>query len=178
VNEWGYICASDEDAIGSKKAMKVNDFGITFHHFGLAVREPQSAFLYLKSLDYSVGEEVYDPLQRVNLAMCHHEEMPDIEVIWPGNEPSPIDTMLKREDSRIYHLCYTTDDPDVTIARMLAAGLSVLPVTKPEPAVLFGGLFVSFYVVEGIGLIELIEKKSADACVSKPIVDVDDANDA
>ncbi len=136
--------------------MVLNHLGLKFHHFGLAVRTPATAFRYLKALGYREGTPVYDPLQRVNLAMCYHADMPDVEVIWPGDEPSPIDKLIKRSGSMIYHLCYTTDDPEAALEAMAAAGLDVLPVSQPEPAVLFGGRPVSFYVVADVGLIELI----------------------
>ena len=36
------------------------------------------------------------------------------------------------------------------------AGLEVMPIGVPKPAVLFGGLAVSFYSVDELGIIELI----------------------
>jgi hypothetical protein len=127
-----------------------------FHHFGLAVHAPESAFDYLAALGYSVGESVFDPLQGVNLAMCHHPDMPAVELIWPGNSPSPIDALLKRNDALIYHLCYTTDDAAASLAALEARKLRVLNVAGVKPAVLFGGVAVSFHHVGGVGLIELI----------------------
>lgn len=130
--------------------------GLRFHHFGLAVQEPEPAFLYLRTLGYREGRQVFDPLQRVNLAMRHHATMPDVEVIWPGNEPSPIDRLVKRMGSLIYHVCYECTGPDSALAALEAAGLEVVPVSPPTPAVLFGGREVSFYTISGIGLVELL----------------------
>jgi hypothetical protein len=130
--------------------------GVRFHHCGLAVRSPEHSFRYLAALGYTEGAVEYDPLQRVNVAMRHHAEMPDVEVIWPGDGPSPIDRFIKGQDSMIYHLCYTTADAAATIVSLERAGLQVCAVSEPRPAVLFGGLDVSFHLVEGIGLIELI----------------------
>ncbi len=130
--------------------------GLKFHHFGLAVREPGSAFRYLKALGYTEGMAIFDPLQRVNVAMRYHDNMPDVEIIWPGAGPSPIDNLIKLNGSMIYHLCYTTDDPDAALAGLAAAGLDVLPIGVPQPAVLFGGREVSFYSVNQVTLIELI----------------------
>lgn len=134
----------------------MNTFGLTFHHFGLAVQDPKQAFSFLQALGYEEGVSMFDPLQGVNLAMCSHAEMPDVEVIWPGPKPSPIDGILKRKDSMIYHLCYTTDNPSVSLTKMEEAGLAVLPTTEPRAAILFGGREVSFYFIAGFGLIELI----------------------
>lgn len=132
------------------------EFGFRFHHFGLVVRAPEPAFRYLDALGYRAGHQVFDPLQRAHVAMRHHAQMPDVEVIWPGDAPSPVDRMVKRGEGRIYHLCYTADDPQGAIGALEAAGLEVLPISEPVPALLFGNAPVSFHHVEGFGLIELI----------------------
>jgi hypothetical protein len=137
----------------------VNSFGVQFHHFGLAVRSPERAFAYLRALGYSDGEAIYDPLQKVNLALCRHSEMPDVELIWPADGPSPLDNLIRRGGgSMIYHLCYTTRDPAASIVAMEAAGLEVMPVSPPQPAVLFGGREVSFFSILDVGMIELIHE--------------------
>jgi hypothetical protein len=136
----------------------LNTFGLTFEHFGLAVRTPSAAFMFLGALGYSEGRQVYDVLQRVNLAMRYHREMPAVEVIWPGDGPSPIDGLIKKRGSLIYHLCYASDDPEGAVKRMESAGLAVLSVVPPTPAVLFDGRNVSFYNVGEFGLIEIIER--------------------
>ncbi|MBV8666299.1 MAG: VOC family protein [Burkholderiaceae bacterium] len=127
-----------------------------FHHFGLAVHTPEDAFRYLAALGYTEGAVEYDPLQRVNVAMRHHAHMPDVEVIWPQEKPSPIDNIIKGRDSMIYHLCYCAPDAEATLRSLEQAGLQVHTVSEPKPAVLFGGLPVSFHLVSGIGVIELI----------------------
>jgi hypothetical protein len=134
----------------------MNQYGLQFHHFGLAVKSPEAAFRYLKDLGYRAGSTCYDPLQKVNLAMRHHNQMPDVEVIWPGHEPSPIDRMLKSSDSMIYHLCYTSTDVEASLAALEAANLEVLPLSMAQPALLFDGLQVSFYSITGVGIIEII----------------------
>jgi hypothetical protein len=144
----------------------MNKFGLAFHHFGLAVRDPTQAFVYLAALGYREGETCFDPHQRVNLAMRHHDAMPDVEVIWPGDVPSPIDKMLKQSDSKIYHLCYTSDDVTASVAAIEAAGLEVLPISEPAQAPLFGGLEVSFYAISQCGVIEIIQSTGHNASVS------------
>jgi hypothetical protein len=95
-------------------------------------------------------------LQRVNLAMRHHAIMPDVEVIWPGEEPSPIDKLIKKTGSMIYHLCYTCSDVEGALAAFSIAGIDIVTVSPPTPAVLFGGEKVSFHYVSGFGLIEIL----------------------
>lgn len=136
----------------------MNLFGLTFDHFGLAVREPTAARVYLRGLGYEERNKVFDPLQQVNVAMFCHGTMPDVEVIWSGDGPSPIDRILKRNDSTVYHLCYASSDPQRSIAAMEAEGLQVMTVVDARPALLFGGDLVSFHYVGRFGLIELIQR--------------------
>ena len=134
----------------------MNRFGLTFHHLGLAVPSTVEAVQFLSLLGYRHGPVVFDPLQKVNLSMCWSDSMPDIELVWPGDEPSPIDRMLKRGGPLVYHFCYATADAAASLAGMAAEGIEVLELAPPQPAVLFGGRAVSFHSVAGFGLIELI----------------------
>lgn len=141
------------------------DFGLRFHHLGLAVAEPTTAFHFLSALGYIEGAAVFDPLQGVNLSLRCHATMPNVEVIWPGEGPSPIDRMIRR-GPMIYHLCYVTSDADASIAAMVAAGFDVVCVSSPKPALLFGGIPVSFHSVDQFGLVELIHGEPAvESCV-------------
>jgi hypothetical protein len=139
-----------------------NRFGLNFHHFGLAVRDPDDAFHYLQSLGYTVSSTVYDPLQRVNLALCCHPEMPRVEVVWPGEDPSPIDKMIQRHSGLVYHLCYTAESPERAVTAIAQAGLNIVAASMPKEAVLFGGQEVSFFFVENVGLIEIIRGNPAE----------------
>ena len=137
--------------------MRDNRFGLNFHHFGLAVRNPDDAFRYLQSLGYTVSATVHDPLQRVNLALCSHPEMPRVEVVWaPGADPSPIDKMIQRHSGLVYHLCYTAESPERAVTAIERAGLNIVAASTSKEAVLFGGREVSFFFVENVGLIEII----------------------
>lgn len=134
----------------------MNQFGLEFHHFGLAVRDPEMSFKYLSALGYREGSTCFDAHQRVNLAMRHHATMPDVEVIWPGDGPSPIDKIIKQRGSMIYHLCYTSNDVGNSLAAIESAGLELLPISEPAAAPLFDGLEVSFYNITDFGVIEII----------------------
>jgi hypothetical protein len=129
---------------------------LRFHHIGLAVSEPEPAFRFLAFQGYIAGNQVFDPLQGVNLAMRHHETMPDFEVIWPGDEPSPIDKMIKRHGTLMYHCCYEATDIAAALQAIADSGFDAVAVSPPKPAILFGGREVSFYMIDGFGLIELL----------------------
>ena len=138
----------------------MQELGLTFHHLGLAAREPEAALKVLRTLGYSCSETIFDPEQNVRLAMCDHPAMPSVEVISPGSDgKTPVDRLVAKHGGGIvYHLCYTTRDLAASLAAMQKNGLHATCVAPPTPAVLFGGERVSFYLLDGIGLIEIIEK--------------------
>jgi len=115
----------------------------------------------LSAVGYSVQPAVYDPRQGVNVMMCDHTCMPSIEVIWAEGGQTPLSNMLKTRDALVYHLCYSADNVPNALADMAKLGLRITSVGEPKPAVLFGGDLVSFYLVHGFGLIELIHAGSA-----------------
>lgn len=130
---------------------------LQFHHFGLAVRRPEEARIFVSELGYCLGEPVFDPAQNVHLQLCTHESHPAVEIIWPGNAGGPIDKLAQRHASGIvYHVCYETDHLDAALAQL--AKLRMVCISPPTPAPLFGGRPVSFYNVVGIGLVEILEQ--------------------
>ena len=135
----------------------MKDYGLRFHHLGLAVRQPEPALRFLKGLGYEIGEPVFDSRQNVNLVMCAHETMPDVEVICPAQGESPIDGILQRHDAMIYHSCFVTENLEVSLDAMTQAGHRLFCVSPPTEAVLFRGRRVSFHRVRGFGTIEIIE---------------------
>lgn len=131
---------------------------LAFHHFGLAVRQPDEAIKFLEALGYSLGKPIYDAHQNVHLMMGTHASQPAVEIIYPGTDKGPIDRLVQRHTSGIiYHLCYVTGNLSATLAQFEAAGLKALCISPPKPALLFNGRKVSFYNVTGMGLIELLE---------------------
>ena len=131
---------------------------LKFHHFGLAVRRPDEARKFVAGIGYELGGLVFDPAQNVHLQLCTHPEHPAVEIVWPGNTGGPVDKLAQRHPSGIiYHLCYETDHLDAALAGFEAEGLSVICISPPQPAPLFGGRPVSFYNVVGMGLIEILE---------------------
>jgi catechol 2,3-dioxygenase-like lactoylglutathione lyase family enzyme len=139
-----------------------NPFGLRFHHLGLAVRRPPDAIRFLGLLGYEIGTPVFDPLQSVNLILCKHDgAMPDVEVIYPGETKSPVDSLVQaRPDGIVYHVCYVTTNLSATLAAMEQNGVRALCVVRPTPAILFGGCPVSFYNIVGLGLCEIIEDQN------------------
>lgn len=138
----------------------MQSYGLTFDHFGLATRDAEKTLAFLRGLGYMTPGAVHDPLQRVNLVLCHHAAMPAVEVIFEADDAGPLDAILAQQPQSIYHLCFRSRDLVATLDVIRAAGLRVMVVSPPKPAVLFGGRPVSFYMVRGFGLIEIIEGMS------------------
>ena len=145
---------------GMSETIGPNRWGLTFHHVGLAVENTEPATRFLAGLRYEIGPMVYDPQQNVNLRMCAHQLMPDVEIISRATGKSPLDKLLSaRREGLIYHLCYTSRNLEITLQTLEAEKeLRVLTISKPKEAVLFNGRRVSFHLITGIGLIEILDE--------------------
>ena len=138
-------------------------FGLEFHHFGLAVKEPSQATKFLEGLGYKQERSVFDQLQNVNFILCNHENMPAVEIIYPASAGvAPVDNLLaRRPEGIIYHLCYISRDLEDSLKRMGKSGLTVREVVAPIPASFFADNFISFHMIAGVGLIEIISKNDS-----------------
>ena len=136
----------------------MNQFGLAFHHLGLATTAPELAKRFLLGQGYHVVNELYDEYQKVNLIMCSHDSQPDIEIVFPADEKGPLDKVLSNNSAHIYHTCYTSKNVEASINQLKASGLRVLPIVQSKPAPLFNHANVSFYMVKGFGLIEVLEE--------------------
>jgi methylmalonyl-CoA/ethylmalonyl-CoA epimerase len=135
----------------------VEGYGLHFHHFGLAVRKMASTLAVLRGLGYQCDEPVYDELQEVNLVWCEHDDMPAVELVSPTGAPGPVDKILEQSAESVYHLCFSSDSIERSLAAMKDDGIRVIPVVDTKPAVLFQNRLVGFYQVKGLGLIEIVE---------------------
>jgi hypothetical protein len=137
---------------------RLDRFGLRFDHFGLAVSEPKRACAFLADLGYEIGPHVHDPLQNVNLIFCRSTSMPAVELIFPAGSPGPLDSILVGRTELIYHLCFECESEANSIAAMKESGHRIVCVSPQKPAALLGGRPVSFYLVRGFGLIEVVER--------------------
>jgi len=132
---------------------------LKFHHIGIAVKNFEQIAAYY----YSVGYEKYnksivrDELQVVDLMLLVHDAHPNIELVKPYNENSPINNYLKNDDVAMYHFCYEVDSFSGVINE-LKKNFRVFNVSKPKPAILFDNRLVAFYYIHGVGLIELLKE--------------------
>jgi methylmalonyl-CoA/ethylmalonyl-CoA epimerase len=134
----------------------MNQYGLKFHHFGLATREEKESLRFLKKLNYVIGKTTFDPEQLVNLTFCSHETEPSVEVVSKAVDDGPLDSILENKNASVYHLCYTCDSLELTLSAMREDGLRVIEISKNKPAIIFDGKLVSFYFIKNFGLVEFI----------------------
>ena len=132
---------------------------LKFHHIGIAVSDFEKITSFYCSIGYKKSNEsiIRDELQVVDLMLLIHDAHPNIELVKPINEKSPINNYLKDSDVAIYHFCYEVDSFSDVIKK-LKKNFRIFNVSKPKPAILFDNRLVAFYYIHGVGLIELLEK--------------------
>ena len=130
---------------------------IEFHHFGLAVNDFKDASKFYTNLGYQVTTPIIDPLQNVELAMCTLQGAPSVELVRPVDDQSPIVNLLKKNGEMIYHTCYELEDVERDL-KVLFAENRALCVVEPKSAILFDNREVSFYYVNNVGLVEVLQK--------------------
>jgi len=132
---------------------------LKFHHIGIAVSDFEKIASYYCSIGYKKSNEsiIRDELQVVDLILLIHDVHPNIELVKPFNEKSPINNYLKGSDVAIYHFCYEVNSFSDVIKK-LKKNFRIFNVSKPKPAILFNNRLVAFYYIHGVGLIELLEE--------------------
>jgi methylmalonyl-CoA/ethylmalonyl-CoA epimerase len=131
---------------------------LTFNHMGIAVSDFDKSLKFYSLLGYQKMHPVIirDKLQGVDLIMLTHDSLPNIELVRPYSEKSPVNNYLKEHDTEIYHLCYEVESFD-NVLKELKKNLRVINVSEPKPAILFDNRLVAFYFIKGVGLIELLK---------------------
>jgi methylmalonyl-CoA/ethylmalonyl-CoA epimerase len=83
---------------------------LTFHHVGLATKSLDRARAMFEALGYHVSEPEYVPSQRVRVSFVTRDGQPTVELIEPVDPQSPVQTVLDKVGSTVYHLCFSTCD--------------------------------------------------------------------
>ena len=68
-----------------------------------------------------------------------------------------INNYLKKNNEMIYHVCYEINDSEEDLRRIFGKNRAIC-VSTPKPAILFDNRLVSFYYINDVGLIELLQK--------------------
>jgi hypothetical protein len=132
---------------------------LLFHHLGLLTDELHAAGKRLERLGYRLGEKIEDPLQKATLQMCEPiAGGANIELVCPHSENDGLSRLLKRRGDYMYHICFsasTFQEAESVIRLDNSDRISL--VSEPKPAILFNNLRVAFYLVSGLGLVEILE---------------------
>lgn len=131
--------------------------GVTFHHFGLALKDFSKALRFYTHIGYQCTTPVIDPIQRVELVFCTAQGHPAVELIKPIDKQSPIHSYLNKANEWIYHTCYELDHIERD-GPALFAQVRAICVSPPKPAILFNHRLVAFYYINDVGLIEVLQR--------------------
>lgn len=138
----------------------LSDDNVIFDHIGLLTKNPDGASKSLSILGFSISDSLFDSNQGAYLRMA---QSPDshtkIEIISPCDDESALNSLLRHRNDYMYHSCFRVQSVKKILNRLRHFNLRVTEMSKPKPAVMFDGDLVSFYVIEGIGLVEFIESK-------------------
>jgi methylmalonyl-CoA/ethylmalonyl-CoA epimerase len=137
---------------------------LSLHHVGFVVAAIAPAIEgFLRSLNASWDQRIFeDPLQKVKVAFLTTKPGdPQIELVEPAGDSSPVRTFLHERGGGLHHFCYETDHLETELKAFRSRrGLLVRP---PMPAVAFGGRRIAWLVTRESLLVELLETTPAGA---------------
>lgn len=127
--------------------------GRPFHHIGIACADIDAATRFVQQAFHIVSDSgtIFDPEQRANVRLFNEGQPGAVELV-----SGPVVASFVRRRISYYHVCYTTEDLEATLAESKRVGAMVL--SPPKPAVLFGGRRVAF-VHTPFGLVEFLEDR-------------------
>jgi methylmalonyl-CoA/ethylmalonyl-CoA epimerase len=128
-----------------------------FDHIGVAATTLKAGREVLRAVlgivDWSA--EFTDPLNHIYCQFGRDASGTCYEIIAPLDEQSPIAKTVRTRRDTLHHVAYLVADLEAEAARLSAAGSVV--VTRPTPAVAYGGARIQFFF-SGLGfVVELIE---------------------
>jgi methylmalonyl-CoA/ethylmalonyl-CoA epimerase len=126
-----------------------------FHHIGVATTNIGKSIEVFEKLGFISQELVFDEIQNVNICFLVKAGHPDIELIEPVNEKSPVRNILDKVGTTPYHFCYSTNDIIKEISNLKEK--KFLLAVKPFEAKAIGNRKICFCYHPGFGLIELLE---------------------
>lgn len=129
-----------------------------FHHVGYAVaniRDYLDDFVIPLFNPESVSETYADPVQNVRVCFVEMQNGTTIELVEPMGKDSPVTKIVESKRTGLYHLCFEVDDLDAEIVRFRKK--RCIPLSKPVPAVAFGGRRIVFLATPQNDLVELLE---------------------
>lgn len=133
------------------------------HHIGFVVADLEaSAPGMARALLTEWTREIFtDPLQRVRVTFLQGgraHQSPLVELVEPLGDDSPVRRFLGENGGGLHHLCYEVPSIPEHLARIRAVG--GLIVSRPKPAVAFGGRPVAWALTREKLLLEFLQAAS------------------
>jgi len=131
----------------------------TLHHLGIVVESiaaAGAAFAESISARWD-GEIIHDPLQQVRVAFFEPVDSsnPVFELVEPAEEGSPVSHFLSKRVG-LHHICYETNDLDMTLKAARSLGLFI--VSTPKAAAAFNGRRIAWVSSKSRLLMEFLER--------------------
>ena len=133
----------------------MKNFGLKFHHLGLATDNPKLTLKILKNIGYKPIKTRSNKNYNVKNIICSSKSHPTIEIVAKMGGKSPIDNIVKKNKNLVYHICYSSKNLKKTLNMMKKKKLSIakIPNSYLSP---FEGVDASFFFLRGIGIIEIM----------------------
>lgn len=106
------------------------------HHIGIATKDIDKTAGLLCDFGYIAGDTKYDGEQNVYIKFLEQKELPCIELVMRGEGVSPIDKLIERNGTCVYHLCYEVDNIDMAVQELRIKGY--FPTGKKTKSVIEG----------------------------------------
>jgi len=135
---------------------------LRLHHVGFVVESiddamPRFVCSLLAEWD---GRSFDDPLQKAKVAfLTTRAGDPQIELVEPQGEDSPVRRFLQEKGGGLHHLCYEVAQLERELADFRARGAAIA--RRPKPAVAFGGRRIAWVITAEKLLVELLEETLA-----------------
>lgn len=127
-----------------------------FHHIGIAVFDIEATAAEYIAVGYTKSETIYDPIQNVYICFLNKKGMPQMELLAPKDETSPVNKTLEKMGVTPYHCCYEVKNIEEAITELRKKHYVV--VAKPVEACAIENHKVCFLFNKNVGLIEIVEK--------------------
>jgi methylmalonyl-CoA/ethylmalonyl-CoA epimerase len=129
---------------------------LKFHHIGIATSDIDRTSRFYLDAGYVMTDMVVDVIQKVKISFLTKENMPQIELLEPICEDTPVTKILTKTGVTPYHICYEADDMEKTIKDLKKKHF--IPLFKPVRAIALKNKFICFLYNIDVGLIEITEK--------------------
>lgn len=103
------------------------------------------------------GQVFDDPLQKAKVAfLTTRAQDPQIELVEPAGEASPVHRFLLEKAGGLHHVCYEVADLETELVGFRSRGAVIA--SRPKPAVAFGGRRIAWIITAEKLLVELLEE--------------------